>query len=62
MKTTEIAAIFNEWYNRYVKDPTTFNSQFIDEKGSVGDYGITCANYFLSIAKDLGVELDGTTD
>lgn len=53
MKTTEIAAIFNEWYNRYVKDPSAFGSMEEYDK----DYGDVCAECFVSIAKELGIDL-----
>lgn len=56
MKRDEISKVFQEWYTRYSKDPAAFNSQFDDK----ADYGDACADYFLSIAKDLGIEVHMT--
>jgi len=45
-----IAAIFNEWAERYAKDPASFSEDFITDGKPDMDYGERCANYFVRLA------------
>lgn len=48
-----LVGIFNEWAERYAKDPNEFGSILDDNGNAVSDYGECCARYFCQIAKEM---------
>jgi hypothetical protein len=55
MNTTEkrMAAIFNEWADRYAKNPDEFGEILGEDGKPVADYGECCARYFTQIAAEM---------
>lgn len=54
-KTTQkrMAALFNEWAERYATDPSSFTSVLDAEGKAVEDYGESCARFFTQLAKEM---------
>jgi hypothetical protein len=55
MNATQIrmAAIFNEWANRYADDPSSFAAILGEDGRPIADYGELCTVYFEKIMADL---------
>lgn len=61
MTKEQMAAAFNEWMERYTKEPEKFNrewqsiTEFLGEKGAgqIPSYGERCAEYMTRLAGEL---------
>ena len=55
MTTTEtrMTMIFNEWADRYAKNPDKFGEILGEDGKPVADYGEACMRYFCKIAEEM---------
>lgn len=55
MTTTEkrMTMIFNEWADRYAKNPDEFGEILGEDGKPVSDYGESCTRYFCKIAEEM---------
>jgi len=52
-----MARVFNEWADRYAKDPAEFANMLDDDGKPFADYGESCAKYYNMLL----VEIDGNS-
>ena len=55
MTTTEkrMTMIFNEWADRYAKNPDEFGEILGEDGKPVADYGESCMRYFIKVANEM---------
>lgn len=48
-----MAAVFNEWANRYADNPSEFLQMLSEDGRPIADYGEVCTLYFERIAAEM---------